>query len=493
MTDNSGYEFSGGINSVGEVTEYKKQTSYEPTYVTAPQGKILINGMLIDECYDIQYSYREFKEPVYGYNSRHFDKILPGTVIIHGAFTINYKHDGYLHSALHIASGGDSGNDLSSIDAAILRKEDLKQKQIAYRSSLDSLRASQESRKGLLDQKAQAEVAMKTATQHLSDAKSKQQMNCGKGGALDAEVSSARKKYQEYVNSLTTEQLEQVTAAKKEVKEAQTLSSESSAEYAKLSEELLSKKNQIRLEINKLIEQNINNKTVMQKSETKKTLLKDTNATEEEVSSVEAYITRLRISYEAREDKITSLKAKEELLDADIAEQEQSYRKIAIKEDDSIEKSVTSTPETVRYIELKQRLDVAITNKTDGSSLIKAEVMSFQDVFDKASANLKSAQKKLGELEQSTDALRESMIDNKKKVREINDLVIKHIELGDDYVRIKHQRAEDYKDFNIFIEYNGDIHKVLMHCQLTGHTHALPHSGDPVREQYTFIAKKINA
>lgn len=74
-------------------------------YYSAPQANIYINGILVDECYDIQYSYRESKEPIYGYLSKFYDAIVDGTVIITGSFTINYKHDQYLTQVLKKATG----------------------------------------------------------------------------------------------------------------------------------------------------------------------------------------------------------------------------------------------------------------------------------------------------------------------------------------------------------------------------------------------------
>jgi len=102
------------------------------SYVSAPQASIFFGGILIDECYDIQYSYREAKEPIYGYLSRHYDAILDGTVIITGAFTINYKHDQYLSSALGKASNPD-GAIKQSTNA---RPEGLKAYQSTYNTAL---------------------------------------------------------------------------------------------------------------------------------------------------------------------------------------------------------------------------------------------------------------------------------------------------------------------------------------------------------------------
>ena len=69
-------------------------------YYCAPDAKVYINGIYVEEIYDIQYQYRELKEPIYGYLSKHFDKVVRGTVIVTGGFTVNYTHDQYLPAIL---------------------------------------------------------------------------------------------------------------------------------------------------------------------------------------------------------------------------------------------------------------------------------------------------------------------------------------------------------------------------------------------------------
>lgn len=73
----------------------------ESSYVSAGDGEIYIGNILLDECYDIQYSYKEMKEPIYGYRSKYYSSVIPGTVLITGQFTINYIHDAYLFTLLN--------------------------------------------------------------------------------------------------------------------------------------------------------------------------------------------------------------------------------------------------------------------------------------------------------------------------------------------------------------------------------------------------------
>lgn len=83
----------------------------ESNYVSAGDGEVYIGDILLDECYDIQYAYREMKEPVYGYRSKYYSSVIPGTVIISGQFTINYIHDAYLFTLLE-AQQHDSSQEL---------------------------------------------------------------------------------------------------------------------------------------------------------------------------------------------------------------------------------------------------------------------------------------------------------------------------------------------------------------------------------------------
>lgn len=93
----------------------------DTNYISAGDGEIYINNVLVDECYDIQFSYREMKEPIYGYRSKYYSTVLPGTVLISGQFTINYIHDAYLY-ALLTASNTEDTYDLN-IDTSKLSKQ----------------------------------------------------------------------------------------------------------------------------------------------------------------------------------------------------------------------------------------------------------------------------------------------------------------------------------------------------------------------------------
>lgn len=89
-------------------------------YVNSTNAQLYIGGILIDDVFDCQYTYKETKEPIYGYNSKYFDRIVKGNVIVHGSFSINYRHDGYLSQILKRVKGdyGDIGAAQSRIESA---------------------------------------------------------------------------------------------------------------------------------------------------------------------------------------------------------------------------------------------------------------------------------------------------------------------------------------------------------------------------------------
>lgn len=101
------------------------------SYVNSTNAQIYIGGILIDDVFDLQYAYKETKEPIYGYNSKYYDHIIEGNVLVHGSFSINYRHDGYLTQILRRVRG-DSGD----IEAAQNRIDTAKAYNIKYKNLL---------------------------------------------------------------------------------------------------------------------------------------------------------------------------------------------------------------------------------------------------------------------------------------------------------------------------------------------------------------------
>lgn len=106
------------------------------SYVNSTNAQIYIGGILIDDIFDVQYAYKETKEPIYGYNSKHYDHIVPGNVLVHGSFSINYRHDGYLTQILNRIKG-DSGD----VTAAQVKIESAKAYNIKYKNLLSEYKS----------------------------------------------------------------------------------------------------------------------------------------------------------------------------------------------------------------------------------------------------------------------------------------------------------------------------------------------------------------
>lgn len=127
---------------------YQGKVKPKQEYYTCAQGKVYINEILLDEAYDIMYSYRELKEPIYGYNSKYYDAIVPGTVIIYGSFTINYKHDSYLAKTLAKTELKGVGSSLSDNELKRLfeKKNEAEKKARDYLRDVSLVKASLGSR-----------------------------------------------------------------------------------------------------------------------------------------------------------------------------------------------------------------------------------------------------------------------------------------------------------------------------------------------------------
>ncbi|MDY0198882.1 MAG: hypothetical protein RBR68_13810 [Tenuifilaceae bacterium] len=122
------------------IAEANKKKKVSLDYATASQAKIYSNGILIDEAYDLQYSYKESKEPIYGYNSKYFDDMVGGTVIIFGAFTVNYRHDGYLYSILNKSANTSLTSGENNIKSNQQKYNDYLKKVNSYKELQDKIK-----------------------------------------------------------------------------------------------------------------------------------------------------------------------------------------------------------------------------------------------------------------------------------------------------------------------------------------------------------------
>lgn len=82
-------------------------TLYNQEYFSGSQVGFYFGDVFIDEITSMQIAVRQRKMPIYGYNSQYFDRVVRGTVLVEGSFTINFKESGYLYTVLkHIKNRG---------------------------------------------------------------------------------------------------------------------------------------------------------------------------------------------------------------------------------------------------------------------------------------------------------------------------------------------------------------------------------------------------
>lgn len=75
-------------------------TVYDQQYFSGTQACLYIGDVLIDEISSFNFMVNQAKTPIYGYADQLFAKVAPGTVIVSGSFTINFKEANYLYLAL---------------------------------------------------------------------------------------------------------------------------------------------------------------------------------------------------------------------------------------------------------------------------------------------------------------------------------------------------------------------------------------------------------
>lgn len=75
-------------------------TTLENYYPTASNIACFINGLHIDEAYQIQFRELSNKVPIYGYNDFEFSKIAYGKRLVEGTLVIAFKFAGYLNVAI---------------------------------------------------------------------------------------------------------------------------------------------------------------------------------------------------------------------------------------------------------------------------------------------------------------------------------------------------------------------------------------------------------
>ena len=73
---------------------------YDLDYFSGAQMFLYIGDVWVDEITSLQYTTMQSKTPLYGYASQLWDDCAAGQVMVQGAFSINYKEQGYLWAVL---------------------------------------------------------------------------------------------------------------------------------------------------------------------------------------------------------------------------------------------------------------------------------------------------------------------------------------------------------------------------------------------------------
>lgn len=90
-----------GLEPAPKFVDYKGGIRpFHNPYFSGSQAKLWIGDIWLDEVVDIAFNENEAKVPVYGYASRYYDTIARGRSLVNGAFTINYKFNGWLNLIL---------------------------------------------------------------------------------------------------------------------------------------------------------------------------------------------------------------------------------------------------------------------------------------------------------------------------------------------------------------------------------------------------------
>lgn len=466
-------------------------SGFNPTpkldYVTASQGKIFLDGVLIDEAYDIQYTYQESKEPIYGYNSKHFDAIVDGNVIVYGNFTINYKHDAYLHSILTKVK------DITSIDEAKDKRtinmnlgNMFAGKIKAYRSKQSSITDAKKSLKLLQSKELQLEGDFILEKNRL-------ELNILNA---EARVNNSRKAIDAFWNGKDAYEQEFIVKKIAEFNDKAIGKGGAWEEYhsvnsvkEKMSENLLATDDDITFingDVSRLGDQIFDQEELIGK-------LEDKLSTINRGSDPDNYND---ISYEIDEEKLKLADLNNELisLQSQISSIEETrdskqeiYNQALQQREEELVQLKNASPELAEALSLdldheRALAEQEIVTKDSFISEIDKELESVDQEITTTESNIKS-------LEQELSDIKDGLANIKELQRQAGMTILE--DLAKAPTDAFEKRAEDFKTFNIFIEYNGSIHKILKECTLTGHSHVLSQSGQVVKEFYNFFCKTV--
>lgn len=454
-------------------------------YVTAAQGRIFINGILVDECYDIHYMYKEAKEPIYGYLSKHWDAVLPGTVIVYGGFTINYRHDSYLYAILSKATAGSVTGQIQNIKDTNAKELSFKQQLMKYRAAQIELQEAKSKFQYL-----QGKLIEEEALNHANE-----EGAMLAGVDLDnklEETIAARDEFWNTFDATYKDELEtkivnftdSIEAPAEDGKSGpgidslQTINTSYTAKLKTANEEL-SRQNMIVGELFAKIghfEMTLRNLSDLLKKTSKSTSSVKYAAIEQEITKTEALKDAEAEKWEKEKDKQSDLKDKVSDISSEmkgmIADKNDSLQEMMdddpnIKIAQSFELQITRLQNAIDGQEdpSKTMMTTAATAAQKQKELVDNLTRTGAETLDKLSAMKRS-------MKRDTD-----LLDNANNTFNNN---------------MSNDRPEDFHKFNIMIEFNGHVHKVLTNCELIGHSHAIMQGGEPIKESYSFLAQRID-
>jgi len=511
---NSNYVEQQKYSSLSDSAFYKSKIKQKPGYYTCAQGKIYINEILIDEAYDIQYSYKEMKEPLYGYNSKHYDVIVPGTVIVMGSFTINYKHDSYLTRVFQRTELKNIGSTTQESELKLLmqKKSENEEKAKQYLLQISKVKTG-------LDTRQARTIELKKIEKELKD--------------FDAKTALEEK---EYIETLNKYKHEKQLVASDELILKKTLIANDYESYDRLTldQEKLDKE-RIKREKAKLIVDNKEDKdlatlraelnslkglesTIKSENSFLKDKIKTLNI---EIKKGKAAIDSLGQTIYLPVDKEVKLNLEEYKRLLVISDRQiKEHEKIVGDKEEEIERTQKAINKNIKNAQndLEDSTDnifdlrssnlnlAALDNYEQGQArysdlITNLEQGNSQRIEDNKARKLELDERKK-EIEKTLEELKSELSEkisqaaNMKSIsKQIDEDISKSISTGveDNFYSIQtiKPRPEDAEPFNILLEYSGVVHKIIEGCELIGHAHVIQQGGDNVKEYYQFIARLI--
>jgi len=398
------------------------------TYVNSSNAKIYFGGILIDDIYDLQYAYRETKEPIYGYNSKYFDHLAGGNVIIHGSFTINYRHDKYLFHVLNKL--GFTGSSVSSSTARMSRIKELNGK---YLKILRDYRAAQKNDKELKNRVKQQEESEKAAKALAEYTK----MQASRKIDISKEILKEKEDtYNAKYTSLTDEQ-------KRIYNDYQSIEKN----INRLQEEQLAIVKSYEQKLAEASQMNVGDDPDLVESKILSLQMKVSEEKDKYIQISEALVTGADSFFEDNP----------EIKDVAFSriEYQESQLNLVYQEDDS--KTVSSGA------------DETVVNAEEDTKRVKQEFTDHQQKKKTLLEELEKVRKQLNDEQGSWSDLKELEATGKNVKR----------------------RPEDMPAFTIFININGMNHVVLEDVSIIGESLPIVVGGEAVKESYSFIARKI--